>query len=208
MKFFIGVDVGQRVDHTAIAVLETAEKQKLHCTHVERLVLGTAFTAVVARLCELETKLGCEKTTVALDSSGVGAPVVELARSRLRSPVFEIVITGGASATTRGKNWTIPKTHLISGLQVGLEQKEVRFVAGMPFLDVLVSELQHYQVRATSTGSEAFEARQGEHDDLVLALAIGLYAAKKLTTPVKFSELVADAAPRRLPIEAAMRNWK
>jgi hypothetical protein len=44
-----------------------------------------------------------------------------------------------------------------------------------------VSELQDFQASFTQTGYAKFGARQGKHDDLVLACAIALWWSKEST---------------------------
>ena len=46
--FILGVDLGQAQDFTALAVIEAAGPLLLR--HIERLPLGTPYTAVVARI--------------------------------------------------------------------------------------------------------------------------------------------------------------
>jgi hypothetical protein len=55
MTFFIGLDLGQRQDFTAIAVVEKGEREwlgtPLRLRHLERIPLGTPYTKVVTRVC-------------------------------------------------------------------------------------------------------------------------------------------------------------
>ena len=46
--YFIGLDLGQKRDFSAVAVVERAGVG-LHVRHLERMALGTPYAAVVAR---------------------------------------------------------------------------------------------------------------------------------------------------------------
>jgi hypothetical protein len=56
---FVGLDLGQRKDFTAVAVVErkmgrlhnAAARPTLLVRHLERVALGTAYTRVVERVC-------------------------------------------------------------------------------------------------------------------------------------------------------------
>jgi hypothetical protein len=96
--FSIGVDLGQRQDYSAVAVVERVRLNAplidyLHwmgreeapdewvVRHLERMPLGTAYTAVTARVVELakhQTLLGDCRLVV--DATGVGMPVADMLR--------------------------------------------------------------------------------------------------------------------------------
>ena len=50
---FIGVDIGQKVDNTAICVAEELEGDRWEVHHLERMKLGTPYPKVAARLAEV-----------------------------------------------------------------------------------------------------------------------------------------------------------
>ncbi|MGB8259169.1 MAG: hypothetical protein WCE75_02410 [Terracidiphilus sp.] len=104
---FLGLDLGQRHDPAAIAILyRTVEptgpfnhatwefERELHfrLCHTERLALGTPYIEIVARIRRLLEKLSAPlpgihsyagtapSRTLVVDASGVGRPVVELIR--------------------------------------------------------------------------------------------------------------------------------
>ena len=52
--FYVGLDLGKRRDHSAIAVIQKIERlrHRLLIRHLERAPLGTPYTAVVSRVRE------------------------------------------------------------------------------------------------------------------------------------------------------------
>src|SRR6266853_2113470 len=86
LMFYVGLDLGQKHDHAAIAVVERrAGSGIFRVGYLERMPLGTSYPRVVARVLEMvqDEKLQ-GRCALAVDGTGVGAPVVDLLRgSRL-----------------------------------------------------------------------------------------------------------------------------
>jgi len=194
--FFVGVDLGQKRDYTAMCVVERRVRMldeksrvdwnflretKYHLRHLERVRLGTTYPEVVRRVVTLArspTLLG--KCEVVVDATGVGGAVVDLLRAaRLGCEVTPVTITGGHEAVRVGREWRVPKRDLIVGLQVMFEKGDVEIAANIPQKEKFVKELMGMQVRVSATGHEQYGSwRDGEHDDLVLAVAMACWRAK------------------------------
>lgn len=167
--FYIGVDLGQRQDHTAIAIVERNET--LLVRRVERVALGTPYPRVVEMIREMtqEPRL-FGKCTLVVDGTGVGAPVVDM----LRDPnpgceVTAVTITGGERESRHGwQRVSVPKRDLIAGMQLALEKGELRIAGRMKEAGSLVREL--IAMRVGDDGEE--------HDDLVIAVALACWRAR------------------------------
>lgn len=186
--FYIGVDLGQKQDYTAIAIVEREDPYganparayitqpalpfRLLVRRVQRIALGTPYPRVV----ELIREITCERAfvgrcAVVVDGTGVGAPVVDMLREAgLRCEITAVTITGGERETWRGSlNVGVPKRDLIAGVQLALEKGELRIARRMKEVGTLVRELL-----AAKAGVDG-----GEHDDLVLALALACWKARR-----------------------------
>ena len=86
-----------------------------------------------------------------------------------------VVITGGRDTTRHGAGWSVPKGELVSKLQALLHAGELRIAASLPDAATLMRELQDFRVRFTDAGNATFNAREGAHDDLVLAVALAVF---------------------------------
>jgi hypothetical protein len=73
----------------------------------------------------------------------------------------------------------VAKTVLIAGVQVVMQQARMKF-AKLPETELLIKEMQNYRVRVTEAANETFAAREGENDDIVLALALAVWAGERL----------------------------
>jgi hypothetical protein len=180
-RYFVGVDLGQSTDPSAVAVVRRLEeypaKPIFQVGHLERLPLGTPYPGVVSHviglLCRPEIR---GKAELIIDFTGVGRPVFDMFRVQGVSPIG-VSITGGTAITNDGMIWSVPKGHLISRVQALLHDARLKIHSGLADAAALVSELQSFRADFTDTGYIKFNARSGAHDDLVLALAIALWRA-------------------------------
>jgi hypothetical protein len=121
-----------------------------------------------------------------VDQTGVGRPVVDMFR-RAIEPMREvrpncegITIHGGRNSgrSEDGRGWIVSKLDLIGAVQAALGEGRLRIVRSLEHADTLRKELQDYRVRLSPTGHESFDARTGQHDDLILALSLCVWFAE------------------------------
>ncbi|MGI8496718.1 MAG: hypothetical protein ACR2OG_03920 [Gemmatimonadaceae bacterium] len=116
--------------------------------------------------------------TLVVDANGVGRAVPELLRQRGLKPVA-IAITGGAEVT-HGDTLRVPKRELVGSLQVALQAGRLKIAAELPLRPVLVEELRNFRVKVNPlTAHDSWNAREGQHDDIVLAVAVALWHAER-----------------------------
>jgi hypothetical protein len=113
---------------------------------------------------------------IAVDATGVGEPVLDMLRSgRLGCEVNAVNITGGERETRSGSVWNVPKRDLMAGVQVLLEKGELKIARRMKETGSLVRELTDVRLTTGHGGRLRMGAdRSGQHDDLVMALALAL----------------------------------
>ena len=143
--------------------------------HLERVPLGTTYPAIVQHVGRLVGRLP-HGTELAIDFTGVGRPVFDLFRYSGISPVGMLITAGVTEATIDGIPH-VPKLVLISRLQALLHEGRLKIQKDLPEAKTLVGELMDFRVQYTAAGHLTFNAREGRHDDLVLALAIACYRA-------------------------------
>jgi len=174
--YFAGLDLGQRQDFTAIAVVERDERAWMRAPlllrHLERMPLGTPYTKVVARVCGIMRHSAMEgRSRLVVDATGVGAPVVELLRSAgMGGRMTAVTITGGDRAHGRGEDWHVPRRDLLAGLEVLLENGELKISRGLGEAARLVRELASIRVGRSDSG---------EHDDLAIAVGLACWRARQ-----------------------------
>jgi hypothetical protein len=185
----MGVDLGQSSDPTAIAVVKRIEFDSCGLPNkpsifqvgfLERAPLRTPYPAIVGRVGGLlshPTVAGNIELTI--DQTGVGGPVADMFRAA-GLEFTGVVITGGQTEANPEKNtWHVPKLKLISHLQALLHEGRLQIQKNLAEAETLVRELQDFRVQYSDSGFMTFNARQGKHDDLVLALAIAVWKAMR-----------------------------
>jgi hypothetical protein len=76
--------------------------------------------------------------------------------------------------------WSVPKRDLMAGVDVLLERGELRIALKTAGAGQLVRELLDVRVKQNKRGRVRMGAEGcGEHDDLVIAVALGCWQAKR-----------------------------
>jgi hypothetical protein len=195
-RFYVGLDLGQKRDHSAMAVVEKLERPRPYgppdfeafvVRYLERLPLGTTYPQVVAHVCAMVGTVrrfgACE---LVVDATGVGAPVVDMLRREGPScDISSVTITGGEKETGGpgygGGHYNVPKRDLIASVQLALEKGELRISGLLREAGALVEELVDVRKTARESGRDRVGAeRAGEHDDLVIALALACWKGRRV----------------------------
>jgi hypothetical protein len=196
---YFGLDLGQRNDPAALAILQRLHRNTgaidpvsreyqwemvFQLRHVERFRLGTPYIQIVDKLHHLirDVGLGAHPLflpagwplqrghasnplrTLVVDSSGVGAPVVELLLRDIKDcSIVPVTITSGEAAPPdphTNNGFCVPRRDLISALRVLLELDHLKIAANINNRKELMEELTNLTDRPTA-----------HHDDLATALA-------------------------------------
>ena len=191
-EFYIGVDLGQAQDPTALCALEQYHEKRgnrfescYRCLFLDRLKLGTLYPAIVEHVRQIvrsdKFKPNC---FLVVDATGVGRPVVDMLRQAGLRPTA-ITITGGDSVTNEGGMTRVPKRELVSVLQVLMQNDRLALPAASPYIDALTKELLNFKVKISDNGHDSYSAwRESDHDDLVLSLALAAWKAERGTSRV------------------------
>ena len=194
-EFFAGIDLGQRRDRTAIAIVERAEviselpdpvtwqrarSMRHQVRHLERLPLGLPYTAVLEHIERIGRALSnTGPCTLVVDATGVGLPIVDALRFP-GAPWRLMPVTigyGGHNAWSDGF-WRVPKRDLIAGLQLGLEEGGFVIARELREADALIEELVSMRATARPSGATQYASPGAKHDDLAIALSLAWWATQ------------------------------
>ena len=193
--YYVGVDLGQARDPSAIAILEYSESkgpnrdpvthafpliERLALRQVERLPLGAEFSAVARRVGQIARDLAnvapyryrCQTpVTIVVDATGVGRPVVEMIRKeRLNSAqVVPVMITGGSESHSTKGFWHVPKTELMMRLATMVDRGEFVVAGNLNHKDDWLAEMESVKVGSL----------EGNPDDMVIATALACWRARR-----------------------------
>jgi hypothetical protein len=195
----IGVDVGQRVDPTAIAVVEREERiegRRYHpdgsvapsakerrvwhhtARYLARLPLGTPYPEVADRLAEIAAGVAAKagvRPRLYLDATGVGQPLVDVLRlHKVKARLIPVYFTHGDRRIPEHNGpVTLGKAWLVSRMQALFQGGRLHLPPGHPEAEVMTDELLDYEIRVDKNANDTYGAfRVGSHDDLVTALGL------------------------------------
>jgi hypothetical protein len=205
VDYFVGLDLGQSNDYTALAVVQKARELNeegryethLYLRHLEQWQLRTPYTEIIkgvaavvrAPVLTIDTyepernRFRKPKVELIVDATGVGRGVTDMLRAEgLR--FTSVTITGG-EAIHRSKvpgaaGYNVPKKDLVAALEVPFDTGRLKIAAGLTLWPVLREELQNFRRKQDpKTAHVSFEHwRGGDNDDLVLAAALACWGAR------------------------------
>ena len=180
-SYIVGLDLGQKRDYSAIAILEVVERTytrrdpvtwenardtSVRLSYLERVELGTPYPDVVDHVAQLMSDARLKESTLVVDATGVGAPVVDLLRrADLPCRLMPVTITGGEHDSPVRGGYHVPRRELISGLQVLVQQGGLQISRRLLLADAFVKEL--------------VGMKEGSRDDLALATSLAWWWARK-----------------------------
>jgi hypothetical protein len=207
VRYFVGLDLGQVADFTALAVLERPtvpsplpdvwQPPPYALRYLDRYHLGTSYAEVVRRVVAAMGKPPLlpgpndPPPVLVVDNTGIGRAVVDMLRvelkkahaeNRARLFLWPVVITFEGGVTRGGDgSWHVPKKELVTALQLLLQGRRLHTSPALEHAATLVKELENFRVKITAALKETFESvREGLHDDLVLAAAMAAWVGESV----------------------------
>jgi hypothetical protein len=194
-NFFVGLDLGQANDYTALSILEKLQKEEkesiYHVRHLER-IRGMPYPDIVNKIVKMMCSPKLDSASLIIDQTGVGAPVVDLFKQAGLKPIG-VLIHGGDKVTHEGGSWRVPKRDLVGVLQVLLQTSRLKVASKLALGSVLSQEMLNFKVTINpETAHDSYSAwREADHDDLVLCVALACWWGAR--EPKKFTFATAPA---------------
>ena len=212
-RAFVGVDLGMRRDHSAVAVLELSWiprgrcgvtyawlfQPRLSIRALERLPLGTCYRDVhgIVRQYVDELRLRRDRNgnpvdyrqELIVDAGGPGPPVIAELRAAMPTgvQVTPVLLTAGKGENSlSGGYLSVPRRTIITGLIRMIHVRTLRCPPGVDHFPVFMEELLELD------GQTSHPASARGHDDLVIAVGLGAWAALRAVP-----ELVPGASKRQ-----------
>jgi hypothetical protein len=184
----LGLDVGPPGQPTGFAIIESPaleqapSQYEYHLRHIERFAPGTPYTNIIRTVAERVSAAGVKSSPIAVDLTGVGRPFLEQCwKARAGLNVKAISVTAGLGVQKAEDGTTlVPKRDLVMVLQLALQGRRLKIAPGLPHANLLTAELGNFRLRSVPLGDAApIEWRDGQHDDLVFAVALAVWFAEK-----------------------------
>jgi hypothetical protein len=198
----VGVDLGQSKDPTSIAVVEQIKpviadhlldamrpdrlaamrrempKPEYNLRLLEQAPLGESYPAQAQRLNRIlaRQQIAEHDPQVWMDYTGVGRAVYDIF-SQERVPRLKpvTIIFNGQEGPNGHGGHSVPKINLVSRLQALMHTGKLHMADTLPLAKTFRRELIDFRVSYSAVGNATFGAREGAHDDLILAVALAVY---------------------------------
>lgn len=120
-------------------------------------------TYTIDLICKLAEEYRPKK--IICEQNSIGSIYLELLRKALKNRHLDVPVI--SFLTTNDS-----KAMIVSQLQVAIQNKEIR----LPKIDDLMMQLSSYEMVVNANNKPVYNARSGQHDDIVMSLMIALDA--------------------------------
>jgi hypothetical protein len=108
--------------------------------------------------------------------TGVGRAVFDIFKTERVPRIVPVTITfGGEDGPKAHGGHNVTKLGLVSRLQALMHTGKLHMPDTLPLSKLFRRELLDFRVSYTAVGNATFGAREGAHDDLILAVALAVY---------------------------------
>lgn len=191
---YSGLDLGAAKDFSALACVDRQpfpdaaavdtrgrRRWRYEVRHLQTWELGTDYVRIADDVKALFDRKQLTGSALVPDYTGVGRPVFDLLKTkRVRARMVPVLTTGGKvchQAADTGV-WSVPKTDLVSTLQVLLQGGYLKIEQSLPLAGRLQKELSDFRVTITKARNETFGAEQSQHDDLCIPAGVPVLTAR------------------------------
>lgn len=155
-QYVIGCDWGRSQDYSVFCCINTVSKRVVEIQRSNRV----DYTLQRQRLWGMFHRYA--PRTVVAEANSIGQPVIEQLR-REGMPITPFMTTNSS------------KAQIVEALALAFEKYEIK----IPNDPVLIAELQAFQAEPTPSGLMRYSAPAGQHDDMVMGLALAWYGITK-----------------------------
>src|ERR671912_1085605 len=179
MPFYVGLDLGQSADYTALAVVHSVHTRTsdgkaakgLHLRHLERYTLRTPYPEIVEKVAALlrDERLApteydpsrgrycSQPPALVVDNTGVGVAVTDLLKGK-GFRFTPVTITGGDTAHKTGRNRRVLKRDIVAALEVPFHTGALKVAEKLTLWPVLREELLNFRRKINlKTARDSYE---------------------------------------------------
>lgn len=206
----LSFDPAQLADYSAIAIIDRVDthlkpdfdqeivtKTRYRVLKLERLPMGVTYPNQIRHILRtwqaLEAKYRSvqKRPSLLIDCGCVGLSDYDTLRESARDqhinvPIYGMRFTGGFYPSDHGSKsiTNVPKAEVFAGLTVAMQSGMIEINPSLKYAPVLREEALNFNTELTENGHRTMEAAPGFHDDLLCAVAMGIYKmANKRQTP-------------------------
>jgi len=190
-SYLIGLSIGQGPQPTGMAILERTKAQRegararYVCCYLERIPPHTTYPVLVERLEKILARPPLSRSPLLVEAgTSVHTVVRYLRQNRLNARIhpFEVMASGkpskfdGVQKVSKGDLIETARQVIQDG-RLAFDKMSARSTTPRPH--IILQALSSYSFNRTAAANEAFASRDGEYDDLVLAVALACWFGER-----------------------------
>jgi phage FluMu gp28-like protein len=174
-RFWLGIDVGQKVDHSAVCVVE---ENTLNNSAIVRFIwkfpLGMGFRDLVENLAELyhNVRARGEVAGITIDATGIGSAPAQMLQEKIGEMRVDFFIF--TNKTKRQLVGQVKVAHSMGKLRFARRGGDEIYNRMLSSLITEMKSLQMKVIRENPLDPEIEAFSTGQHDDLFTALALAI----------------------------------
>ena len=198
--YIVSVDLGQSQDYSALSVLRrrwwrAGQKPDLQTAklwpeipQLLRWPLGTPYPVIAqgiietVRFVESVAQFG---VSLVVDQGGPGRPVIDFLRKAKVRPIGVSITSGDSISVRPDESMTCPKKDICSSLVLAAQTGDLKVARNLTLASEFETEIKSFGYTVNrKTAKMTYESIVAQvHDDLVIAVALGLwYSTSVLST--------------------------
>jgi hypothetical protein len=159
-RYVIGLDIAKHLDFTVITVFNAHTKELVYYDRFNQM----PYSYISDRVVSVSKKYN--NALIVMDATGIGDALIELIQGR--ADLLPIKFTNSV------------KQNLIYSLALAIENQEIT----LPNIPEMVQEIQNYSLKILSSGLISYNAPEGQHDDIVISIALAVSRLKEETVNI------------------------
>lgn len=207
----LGLDIGMAQDHSALIAAgawQSGARSVIGAFSVKQFALGTPLDEVADATAEIARYLKCRTVFDASNNSAFASILAARFGANPANALVAGVITNAADHASQPTpmmlslmgqrstipRWTLSKRELIKSVSAEIDSGMLK-IGRTGDWEALREELTGMERTVRESGSVAYSAPAGKHDDLVLALALAVFGLRRVGAPARVRRHKRNAAP-------------
>ena len=116
-------------------------------------------------------------------TGGASSGIFDMLNPLIKDPVKRVKIVGSGEFHIANGFMMIPKQILINKLIIDYQANKIAMPSKLDLCQTIIDEISNYQMDISKAGNWQYNARDGKHDDLVIALALANFGFKQPDFP-------------------------
>ncbi len=186
-RFYIGLDLGQRSDPAAVAIVEFYPRPAgfdhvnyrprfesvLRIRHMFTIPLGTPYPEIASQIrATLRNRIFESRPTLVVDATGPGLPFLDFfTANSVAAHLVKLVITSSGSPSESNGFQYVSRTVLLNNLATLFQTRNLTINPDHPYAAQAIHEITALEISGSTTA---------KHDDLAMALSLAAWQANKV----------------------------